>query len=165
MLEEFMPFVGLIIFGNIENLILASQGVVAGVNPKVLGLLSIFAVVVWLFIGFVATDVAMQYSQYITFLGGLAIVILGIISIRDAQFTGLLIFGNIENLILASQGAVAHVDPFILSILSLIAVVIWLLLGTYGTKLAIKYADYIEIFGGVAIIVLGIQSMLEAMGL
>ena len=50
MLEEFMPFVGLIIFGNIENLILASQGVVAGVNPKVLGLLSIFAVVVWLFI-------------------------------------------------------------------------------------------------------------------
>lgn len=84
MLEEFMPFVGLIIFGNIENLILASQGVVAGVNPKVLGLLSIFVVVVWLFIGFVATDIAMQYSQYITFLGGLAIVILGIISIRDA---------------------------------------------------------------------------------
>ena len=32
MLEEFMPFVGLIIFGNIENLILASQGVVKGVN-------------------------------------------------------------------------------------------------------------------------------------
>lgn len=88
------------------------------------------------------------------------------INLRDyAQFTGLLIFGNIENLILASQGAVAHVDPFILSILSLIAVVIWLLLGTYGTKLAIKYADYIEIFGGVAIIVLGIQSMLEAIGL
>ena len=88
------------------------------------------------------------------------------INLRDyAQFTGLLIFGNIENLILASQGAVAHVDPFILSILSLIAVVIWLLLGTYGTKLAIKYADYIAIFGGVAIIVLGIQSMLEAMGL
>ena len=51
------------------------------------------------------------------------------INLRDyAQFTGLLIFGNIENLILASQGAVAHVDPFILSILSLIAVVIWLLL-------------------------------------
>ena len=84
MLEEFIPFVGLIIFGKKENLILASQGVVAGVNPKVLGLLSIFAVVVWLFIGFVATDFAMQYSQYITFLGGLAIVILGIISIRDA---------------------------------------------------------------------------------
>lgn len=84
MLEEFLPFVGLIIFGNIENLILASQGVVNGVDPKVLGGLSIFAVIVWLFIGFIATDLAMQYSQYITFIGGLAIVILGIISIRDA---------------------------------------------------------------------------------
>lgn len=80
-------------------------------------------------------------------------------------FTGLLVFGNIENLILASQGAVAHVDPFILGGLSLIAVIIWLLIGTYGTKLAIKYADYIEIFGGVAIILLGVESMLEAMGL
>ncbi|WP_458405225.1 hypothetical protein [Methanobrevibacter sp.] len=79
-------------------------------------------------------------------------------------FAGLIIFGNIENLILASQGAVAHVDPFVLGILSLIAVVIWLLLGTYGTKIAIKYADYIEIFGGVAIILLGFQSMSEAMG-
>ena len=28
---------GLIIFGNIENLILSSQGVVQGVDPKVLG--------------------------------------------------------------------------------------------------------------------------------
>ena len=63
-----------------------------------------------------------------------------------APFTGLLIFGNIENLVLASQGAVAHVDPIILGVLSLIAVVIWLLIGTYGTKVAIKYADYIEIF-------------------
>ncbi|MBQ5637904.1 MAG: transcription antitermination protein NusB, partial [Alistipes sp.] len=85
------------------------------------------------------------------------------VDLKDyAPFTGLLIFGNIENLILASQGAVAHVDPIILSVLSLIAVVIWLLLGTYGTRVAIKYADYIEIFGGVAIIVLGFQSMLEA---
>ena len=88
------------------------------------------------------------------------------VDLKDyAPFTGLLIFGNIENLILASQGAVAHVDPIILSVLSLIAVIFWLLLGTYGTKIAIKYADYIEIFGGVAIIVLGVQSMLEAMGL
>ena len=84
MLEEFLPFVGLIIFGNIENLILASQGVVAGVNPKVLGLLSIFIVIIWLVIGFVATDIAMQYSNYITFIGGLAIVILGVKSIIDA---------------------------------------------------------------------------------
>ena len=81
-----------------------------------------------------------------------------------APFTALIIFGNIENLILASQGAVAHVNPIILSILSVIAVILWLLLGTYGTKIAIKYADYIEIFGGVAIIVLGVESMLEAMG-
>ena len=82
-----------------------------------------------------------------------------------APFTGLLIFGNIENLILASQGAVAHVNPIILSVLSLIAVVIWLLLGTYGTKIAIKYADYIEIIGGLAIIILGIEAMLEGVGI
>ena len=88
------------------------------------------------------------------------------VNLKDyTPFTGLLIFGNIENLILASQGAVAHVNPIILSILSLIAVVIWLLLGTYGTKIAIKYADHIEIFGGVAIIILGVQSMLEALGI
>ncbi|MBR5954321.1 MAG: hypothetical protein IK044_03095 [Methanobrevibacter sp.] len=88
------------------------------------------------------------------------------VDLKDyAPFTGLIIFGNIENLILASQGAVAHVDPYILSGLSLIAVIIWLLLGTYGTRVAIKYADYIEIIGGVAIIILGIQSMLEAFGI
>jgi len=87
------------------------------------------------------------------------------VNLKDyAQFSGLLIFGNIENLILASQGAVAHVDPYILAALSLIAVIIWFLTGTYGTKVAIKYADYIEIFGGVAIIILGVQSMIEAMG-
>ncbi|MBQ2653754.1 MAG: hypothetical protein IJF83_09360 [Methanobrevibacter sp.] len=84
MLEEYLPFIGLIIFGNIENLILASQGVVEGVNPRILGLLSIIAVIVWLFIGTVATEVAIQYSNYITFIGGLAIVILGIVAIRDA---------------------------------------------------------------------------------
>ena len=81
-----------------------------------------------------------------------------------AQFSTLLIFGNIENLILASQGATAHVNPVILGSLSIIAVIIWLLIGTYGTKMAIKYADYIEIIGGVAIIILGLQSMLEAVG-
>lgn len=87
------------------------------------------------------------------------------VNLRDyAPFAGLLIFGNIENLILASQGAVAHVDPFILGGLSILLVIIWLLIGTYGTKMAIKYADYIEIIGGVAIIILGLQSMLEAMG-
>ena len=84
MLEEYLPFVGLIIFGNIENLILSSQGVVNGVDPKVLGGLSIIAVIAWLIIGFVATDLAIQYSNYISFIGGLAIFILGLISIKDA---------------------------------------------------------------------------------
>ena len=41
------------------------------------------------------------------------------VNLKDyAPFTGLLIFGNIENLILASQGAVAKVDPFVLGGLS-----------------------------------------------
>ena len=80
-------------------------------------------------------------------------------------FMWLIIFGNIENLILASQGAAAHVNPYILLVLSLIAVIIWLLLGNYGTKMAIKYADYIEIIGGVAIILLGIEAMLEGVGI
>jgi hypothetical protein len=84
MLAEYMPFLGLIIFGNIENLILSSQGVVNGVDPKILGGLSILVVIVWLFIGTVATDVAMQYANYINFIGGLAIFILGIQSVVSA---------------------------------------------------------------------------------
>jgi hypothetical protein len=84
MLEQYMPFLGLIIFGNIENLILSSQGVVNGVDPKILGGLSILVVIVWLFIGTVATDVAMQYVNYINFIGGLAIFILGIQSVVSA---------------------------------------------------------------------------------
>lgn len=84
MLEQFLPFIGLIIFGNIENLILASQGVVQGVNPKILGGLSIVIVIIWLLIGTVATELAIQYANYITFIGGLAIFILGVMSIRDA---------------------------------------------------------------------------------
>lgn len=84
MLEEFLPFIGLIIFGNIENLILSSQGVVAGVNPKILGGLSILVVIIWLIIGTVATNVAMQYSNIITFIGGLAIFLLGVKAIYDA---------------------------------------------------------------------------------
>ena len=84
MLEQFLPFIGLIIFGNIENLILASQGVVEGVDPKILGGLSIIIVILWLFIGTVATELAIQYANYITFIGGLAIFILGVIAIRDA---------------------------------------------------------------------------------
>jgi hypothetical protein len=79
-----MPFIGLIIFGNIENLILSSQGVVAGVNPKILGGLSILVVIIWLIIGTVATNVAMQYSNIITFIGGLAIFLLCVKAIYDA---------------------------------------------------------------------------------
>ena len=81
------------------------------------------------------------------------------------SFWGLLIFGNIENLILASQGAIAHVDPVVLSILSLILVVIWFLIGTFGTRIAIKYENVIEFIGGLAIFILGLQSMLEALGI
>ncbi len=84
LLEAFLPFIGLIIFGNIENLILASQGVVQGVDIKVLGGLSIIVVIMWLVIGTVATEVAIEYSSYITFIGGLAIVILGIQAIYQA---------------------------------------------------------------------------------
>ena len=79
------------------------------------------------------------------------------------QFSGLLIFGNIENLILAAQGVSAHVNPVILGGLSLIAVISWLLIGTYGTKIAIKYARYINFVGGFAIFILGIQAMLESL--
>lgn len=79
------------------------------------------------------------------------------------EFWGLLIFGNIENLVLASQGAVAGVNPVILGGLSLIAVIIWLLIGTYGTKIAIKYSRAIEFIGGLAIFILGLQSMLGAL--
>ena len=84
MLEQYLPFIGLIIFGNIENLILASQGVVAGVDSKVLAVLSIIIVILWLIIGTVATDVAMQYANVITFIGGLAIFILGIQAVVEA---------------------------------------------------------------------------------
>ena len=79
-----MPFMGLIIFGNIENLILASQGVVKGGDPKVLGGLSIIVVIIWLVLGTVLTDAAMQYSNIINFIGGLAIFLLGIQAVYGA---------------------------------------------------------------------------------
>ena len=84
MLEQYLPFMGLIIFGNIENLILSSQGVVGGVNPKVLGGLSILVVIIWLILGTVLTDAAMQYANIINFIGGLAIFILGVQSVYEA---------------------------------------------------------------------------------
>ena len=84
MLEQYVPFLGLIVFGNIENLILSSQGVVQGVDPKVLGGLSIIIVILWLIIGTVLTEIAIQYANYITFIGGLAIFILGVQAVYEA---------------------------------------------------------------------------------
>ncbi len=78
------------------------------------------------------------------------------------QFIILLVFGNIENLILAAQGVSAHVNPLGLACLSLLAVVFWLAVGTFGTKIAMKYARYINFIGGLAIFILGIQAMLES---
>lgn len=78
------------------------------------------------------------------------------------QFFALIVFGNIENLILAAQGVAAHVNPVGLACLSLCAVVCWLLIGTFGTKMAMKYARYINFVGGFAIFVLGVQAMVKS---
>ena len=78
------------------------------------------------------------------------------------HFFPLIFFGNIENLILAAQGVDAHVDPLGLAILSFIAVFCWLLIGTFGTKIAMKYARVINFIGGLAIFILGVQAMLES---
>ena len=74
MLEEYIPFIGLLIFGNIENLVLSSQGVVAGANILKLSIYSIICVIV----GTVGATVAAQYASFIDFVGGLAIFILGL---------------------------------------------------------------------------------------
>lgn len=74
----------------------------------------------------------------------------------------LIIFGNIENLILASQGVVKGANTLKLAIFSLICVIIWLILGTVCTQQLEAYGIYIEFIGGLAIFVLGIQSMIEA---
>ena len=78
MLEQYLPFVGLIIFGNIENLVLSSQGVVAGVNPLKLGIASICCVSLWLIIGTFGTQLLINYVDFINFIGGLAIFVLGL---------------------------------------------------------------------------------------
>ena len=74
----------------------------------------------------------------------------------------LIVFGNIENLILASQGVVKAANPLKLAILSLICVTIWLILGTVCTQQLEAYGAYIEFIGGLAIFILGIQSMYQA---
>jgi putative Mn2+ efflux pump MntP len=83
-LEEYLPFLGLLIFGNIENLILASQGVTKGMNPYKLGGISIICVIIWLLIGTLGTQLAMEYANVIEFIGGLAIFLLGLQSMIEA---------------------------------------------------------------------------------
>ena len=78
------------------------------------------------------------------------------------QFAILIVFGNIENLILAAQGVSACVNPIGLACLSLLAVFCWFLIGTFGTRIAMKYARYINFIGGLAIFILGIQAMAES---
>ena len=67
MFEQYLPFVGLIIFGNIENLVLSSQGVVAGVNPVKLGIASIICVSCWLLIGTFGTQLLIDYVDFINY--------------------------------------------------------------------------------------------------
>ena len=74
----------------------------------------------------------------------------------------LIIFGNIENLILASQGVVKAANPLKLAIFSLICVTCWLIIGTVCTQQLEAYGIYIEFIGGLAIFILGIQAMLES---
>ena len=75
-------------------------------------------------------------------------------------FLGLLIFGNIENLVLSAQGVIEGADPLLVAGLSILVVVVWQVIGVFGTKSAMKYSRHIEFIGGFAIFVLGIQSML-----
>ena len=75
-------------------------------------------------------------------------------------FLGLLIFGNIENLVLSAQGVIEGANPLTVAVASIIAVIIWFSIGTFGTKAAMKYSRHIEFVGGLAIFILGIQSML-----
>ena len=83
MLEEYLPVVGLLVFGNIENLILASQGEVKKTNVLTLSIVSIIIVIAWFVIGTVLTEEAMKYSNIIDFIGGFAIFILGIQSMYE----------------------------------------------------------------------------------
>lgn len=77
-------------------------------------------------------------------------------------FAALIIFGNIENLVLSSQGVVAGVNPTKLAVVSLICVSLWLIIGTFGTQMLIGYVDFINFIGGFAIFVLGLQAMYES---
>ena len=85
MLEEYLPFIGLLIFGNIENLILASQGEVKKRNVLSLSIVSIIIVIAWFILGTILTEEAIKYSNYINFIGGLAIFLLGIQSVVEVM--------------------------------------------------------------------------------
>ena len=85
MLTEYLPFVGLLIFGNIENLILASQGEVKNAKVLSLSIMSIIIVIAWFIIGAVLTEQAIKYANIIDFIGGLAIFILGVQAIIEAR--------------------------------------------------------------------------------
>lgn len=85
MLEEYLPFIGLLIFGNIENLILASQGEVKKRNVLSLSIVSIIIVIAWFILGTILTEEAIKYSNYINFIGGLAIFLLGIQSVVEVK--------------------------------------------------------------------------------
>ncbi|WP_292474627.1 hypothetical protein [Methanosphaera sp.] len=85
MLEEYFPFIGLLIFGNIENLILASQGEVKKRNVLSLSIVSIIIVIAWFILGTILTEEAIKYSNYINFIGGLAIFLLGIQSVVEVM--------------------------------------------------------------------------------
>ena len=78
------------------------------------------------------------------------------------HFLPLLVLGNIENLILAAQGVAASVNPLGLACLSFGAVIIWLIIGTFATKIAMKYARVINFIGGLAIFILGLQAILQS---
>lgn len=86
MLEQYLPLMGLIVFGNIENLVLSSQGVVAGVNPLKLGLVSIVCVSIWLIVGTFGTQMLFEYVDFIEFIGGFAIFVLGLQAMYESVF-------------------------------------------------------------------------------
>lgn len=86
MLEQYLPLLALIVFGNIENLVLSSQGVVAGVNPLKLGLASIVCVSLWLIIGTFGTQLLFDYVDFIEFIGGFAIFVLGLQAMYESIF-------------------------------------------------------------------------------
>ncbi len=86
MLEQYLPFVGLIVFGNIENLVLSSQGVVAGINPLKLAIASLICVSLWLFIGTFGTQLLIEYVDFIDFIGGFAIFVLGLQAMYESVF-------------------------------------------------------------------------------